>query len=697
MKKTLLFKFFSIALAICVLVASAVTGVTASASTETWSTWDGTSASTSLSGTGTEADPYLIQSAADLAYWSSWASGTNNFAGKYVKLTTDIDLADKAFGAIHTFAGVLDGNGYEITGINISLGKDNTGFFRILKGTVKNLTLTGKVVETNNNAIGGFVGLVNDAGATIENCVNNINVTGKIKVGGFIGEAQYATQSINITKCINNGNIDSTVDYTDAAGSRNRMGGFIGYATTNVKNLVIKNSVNNGNVTKTVGTAANGLAGFIGDDLAKSTTIDTCINTGNITGIHGLGGIVGRIDGAAGGLTIKNTINVGKIKVLRAAGNGANSGALVAVTGSITPTLTKAYHCLDDIDNGAATPSGNMNRGEAKTKDEFKDGTVLALLNEGLAEPAWVQGENYPVLAWTVPAPAECTHTNKTTTNTATYFKAGVEKVVCDDCGETVSETEVEASDIALKGNFDVTFDNGKLTIAFEYSDALSLDILDGAKISFTYSIGDYSNTVEVEGKIGASITLEGFNADRLNTELTYYLSAEYGDVDTAKLNAVGGTVKTADIANDEKLDVLLEALEADAVVNGNAENTEWLVSNTAKLDLKAATAELRITASQKLIDTLATLGKEGRTVTLTVKVGDITKTFTLEKLYKVTIIKVSGLSFEQLGGNMSAQFNIDYKGTDNDILTDEIVFACGDIIANANTPVADAFEAYMN
>ena len=291
----------------------------------------------------------------------------------------------------------------------------------------------------------------------------------------------------------------------------------------------------------------------------------------------------------------------------------------------------------------------------------------------------------------------ECEHETTTTTNTATYFNAGVETVVCDDCGETVSETTAESLNVALNGDFTETFADGKLTIAFEYSDALALDILNGAKISFNYSINGYTNVVELTGETGETVILEGFNADRLNADLTYNLSAVYGDVDTAKLNAVGGTVKTADIANDEKLDALLEALEAHAVVNGTVANSEWLVSNTAKLDLKAATAELRITASQKLIDTLATLGKEGRTVTLTVKVGDITKTFTLEKLYKVTIINVSGLSFELMNGEMSAQLNIDYEGADNDILTEEIVFACGDMIANADTAAADAFVAYMN
>ena len=92
-----------------------------------------------------------------------------------------------------------------------------------------------------------------------------------------------------------------------------------------------------------------------------------------------------------------------------------------------------------------------------------------------------------------------CTHENQTTTNTATYFKDGVVTVVCDDCGETISETAAAASDAALKGEFIKTFADGKLTISGKYIDALLLDIATGAKISFNYSIAGYSNTVELQ------------------------------------------------------------------------------------------------------------------------------------------------------------------------------------------------------
>ncbi len=314
-------------------------------------------------------------------------------------------------------------------------------------------------------------------------------------------------------------------------------------------------------------------------------------------------------------------------------------------------------------------------------------------------DEVWYTTENsYPTL--TAPEASACTHANKKDANVveATYFKAGSKDVVCADCDEPIETgVVIPASDVALKGDFTETFVDGKLTIAWEYSDALVLDILDGAKISFNYSINGYTNTVELTGETGETVILEGFNADRLNAELTYNLSAVYGDVDTAKLNAVGGAVKAADIANDTELNALLQALANDAVVNGQVANTDNLVSNTIAIDLKAATADLRIVASQKLIDTLAALGKEGRTVTLTVKIGDnCTKDLVINDLRKVTMVKISGLSFEQLNSDISVELAFDYEADANNFATEEITFACGDIIANAGTAASNAFVAYM-
>ena len=105
------------------------------------SVWDDTSVSTSLAGAGTEADPFLIRSAADFAYLRS-----GNTAGKYFKLMTSIDLNNRAF-TIDFFNGILDGNHCSVRGLNITNTADKTGLFRELgEGSyVHDLSLYGTV------------------------------------------------------------------------------------------------------------------------------------------------------------------------------------------------------------------------------------------------------------------------------------------------------------------------------------------------------------------------------------------------------------------------------------------------------------------------------------------------------------------------------------------------------------------------
>ena len=283
----------------------------------------------------------------------------------------------------------------------------------------------------------------------------------------------------------------------------------------------------------------------------------------------------------------------------------------------------------------------------------------------------------------------------------ATYFVAGEEVKVCKYCGDTV-KTTLPATNNALD-SITETYADGKLTIAWEYNDDLIVDIANGAKIYFNYEILGYKNSVLVNGTEALSVTLEGFNADRLNAELTYFLSAEYAAVeDTSKLKtATTNTVKAASISTDTELNALLSALDAAtdeaAVVAGQVDNTATLVSNTMKADLKAGTLDLRFVASQDLITKLNTLGKEGRTVTLTVTIGDtVTKDITIDTLKKVTMVKITGMSFEQFNSIVTVKLGFDYEGTEKDFTTDVVEFNCGEIIADTDTAVANAFEAFM-
>lgn len=209
---------------------------------QTVSKWDGTVAAKIATGAGTQANPYIINSAAELAYFGSQMNGKT----WYVQLGVDIDLNNREWtygkNSATNFKGHFDGNGKTISNLKIEPGSaKNNGFFSSLQGTatsraeVKNLiidsvtisqtadlaatttsgALAGNVTEytdidsvtvknvsikfknlTNANYLGALVGRVEKNKSIIKNCkVENptINITGEIKgaasyIGGAIGQ-----------------------------------------------------------------------------------------------------------------------------------------------------------------------------------------------------------------------------------------------------------------------------------------------------------------------------------------------------------------------------------------------------------------------------------------------------------------------------------------------------------------------------
>ncbi len=82
------------------------------------------------------------------------------------------------------FAGIFNGNGFSIRGMNIIADKDYQGLFGFSSGTITNLKLKYSNIQANN-VVGGIVGL--NLG-TVSNCsIEHINVQGKEKVGGIVG------------------------------------------------------------------------------------------------------------------------------------------------------------------------------------------------------------------------------------------------------------------------------------------------------------------------------------------------------------------------------------------------------------------------------------------------------------------------------------------------------------------------------
>ncbi len=86
--------------------------------------WDSSVAEAFRAGNGSEANPYRIASAAQLAYLSESVSEGNTYAEAYFSLECDIDLNNKEWTPIGTkefqFAGNFNGNGHTVSNLKMS-------------------------------------------------------------------------------------------------------------------------------------------------------------------------------------------------------------------------------------------------------------------------------------------------------------------------------------------------------------------------------------------------------------------------------------------------------------------------------------------------------------------------------------------------------------------------------------------------
>jgi hypothetical protein len=174
-----------------------------------------------LSGSGTEANPYLIQSRADFDEFANPANAATYWAsGKYTKLMCDPNLAGTTYtqaviapDTSTPFAGIFDGNGHTISNLTITAStQDYVGLFghvgsggQIHNLGVENVNLTGR------QFIGGLVG--SNVYGTLTSCYADGSVSGGYSVGGLVGENQGS-----ITTCYAIGSVTETGQYSYSAG-----------------------------------------------------------------------------------------------------------------------------------------------------------------------------------------------------------------------------------------------------------------------------------------------------------------------------------------------------------------------------------------------------------------------------------------------------------------------------------------------
>ena len=318
--------------------------------------WDGISVSTSLSGSGTKEEPYLIQSGADLAYLAKTVrehtiEGTTVdgakytvYSGKYFKLTKSIDLNGNYLmvgkyvsnADYSCFAGIFDGNNCSIRGLNITENNDRPGaLFAAVSGTINNLSIYGNI-DVTNQWNGGLVGILR--GGTLDNCTSYVTVSGTKENGGLVG---YAAGGV-ISNCINYGSINSSDGYSGGIVGKTHntkienctnygaiygvsyIGGIVGWTTG-----AITNCANYGTVNAT-SYPTGGIAGYTESPVSDSN------NYGAVSGINEVGGVVGYSRN-----TITKCNNYGSISATASHGAG--------IVGNTTSNVTSCINYGDII------------------------------------------------------------------------------------------------------------------------------------------------------------------------------------------------------------------------------------------------------------------------------------------------------------------------------------------------------------
>lgn len=348
-------------------------------------------------GSGTQDDPWLISTAADLKALADYVNngdatdcdadadvcgGIGNFHGYYFKQTADIDLQGAAWNPIGysdnagaCFSGHYDGDNHVICNA-ISSGLTDNGYTSagifgfVWNGSVSNLHIEDVTFSAAGNGnyafAGGLVGAV--YASEITNCsVSNSKISSNTSynnnncAGGLVGYSIGSTFS----KCAANNNIVTSTSYS---------GGFVGEqdddyegvdASKFVDCYVAGSTVNVSSPNSNGFSMAGGFCGEVtGDvlDLTNCFVYDTAVSVtaDNMTTLNSIGIFAGNL--------YKNSPYSAKITT-----NNCYYGKVTLTPGSNNEPV--------------------KDTSTEKTAEEFANGTVANLLGE-----AFTNGGGFPIL-----------------------------------------------------------------------------------------------------------------------------------------------------------------------------------------------------------------------------------------------------------------------------------------------------------
>jgi len=239
-----------------------------------------------LPGSGTQQDPWRIESLAD---FDEFAADPNYWSG-FTRLETDVNLAGRTYSTAviapdtnnasswqfdgTAFTGVFDGNNHKITNLTIDDGGAGNWYLGLFgyigeDGQVSNFGIEGGSVS-GFYFVGGLVGANgywDYPGGAITNCYSTGDVSGYGDVGGLVG-VNYGT----VSNCYSSGDVNGV----------GGVGGLVGGNVGSVSNCYSTGDVN----------GVEDVGGLVGENYG---TIWNCYSTGNVSGGEGVGGLVGGI------------------------------------------------------------------------------------------------------------------------------------------------------------------------------------------------------------------------------------------------------------------------------------------------------------------------------------------------------------------------------------------------------------------
>ena len=327
-------------------------------------------------GTGTQEDPWLITSQADLIALAEFLNsgnaetfdtenaGVGNCHGYYFKQTADIDLTGVTWEPIgysgsYYFAGNYDGGGHSITNA-VSTGKvDPDGFATagifgwVAFGSVENLHVKNAnflaIGQNNYSYVGGIAGVC--YGSSIKNC-------------------SVVNSSLESKRNNNN----------------NCAGSIVGYSTGGT----FEKCAAENNQVKTMA-YGGGFVGEVDDDPsygAGTSTFTNCYTancsvsskTDDVQGVSLVGGFVGEMTDSA--LTVNNCY---VYRAMLSTEGTAVPG--IKATGVFAGHLWGGSSIVDtNCFFGACGTTENAGTASEKTEEEFRNGTVAGLLGEAFAQ-----------------------------------------------------------------------------------------------------------------------------------------------------------------------------------------------------------------------------------------------------------------------------------------------------------------------